>query len=124
MMRTTGTPWPASTYDIWISPTPTFGIREARSRDGDAGADLAGHPVARRDLLEDLIVGGAGRDADRAAGVEAATRGRVDRAGHVALQDDALAPHRRIGNRHRREQRLGVGVPGIRVELLARSDLH
>src|SRR5262245_53673433 len=119
MMRTTGSPWPASTYNIWISPTLTLGIREARSRDGDAGADLAGDPVARRDLLEDLIVGGAGRDADRAAGVEAAARGRIHRARHVAFQNDALAPHGGIGDGHRREQRLGVGVPRVRVELLA-----
>ena len=37
-----------------------------------------------------------------APGIEAAADGRVDRAGHVTTQDDALsgAVHFRIGNRH------------------------
>jgi hypothetical protein len=56
---------------------------------------------------------------DRAAGVEVAARRRADRARHVALQHDALALDRRVGDRHRRQQGLGVGVQRVAVQVLA-----
>src|SRR5713226_5936735 len=69
----------------WRQP----GVPAPCSTDRDAGADLAGDPVVLRDLLEHLLVLGARGHAERAARVEAAARGRVDGAGHVALEEDA-----------------------------------
>src|SRR5439155_9118928 len=69
------------------SPDPAF----KKLRDRDAGAYLARDPVPRRDLLEHLVVGRARRHPQRTARVEAAARGRADRARHVALENDALA---------------------------------
>ncbi len=43
---------------------------------------------------------------ERAARMEAASAGRVERAGHVPLQDDALTFEIRVGHRHCGHQRL------------------
>ena len=53
--------------------------------------------------------------------MKAAAAGRIDGAGHIARQDDALtsALQLRIGNRHGGKQRLGVGMKGILVQLIA-----
>src|SRR5215510_6918693 len=80
-------------------------------------ADLAGDPVSGADLLQDLLVLRAARHADGAARVEAAAGGRLDGAGHVALEEDALAPDRGIGDGHRGEERLRVGMLRVVVEL-------
>ena len=45
-----------------------------------------------------------------AARVEAAAAGRIDRAGHIAGQDDTLAPCRRIGDRNRGQQGACIGM--------------
>ena len=69
-----------------------------------------------------------GRAADlgrvAAAGVEPAAGRRVGGAGHVALEHDPLAP-REVGirDRHRREQRLRVGMHRRRADVLRRPDL-
>src|SRR5205823_11994153 len=55
----------------------------------------------------------------RAARVEAAARWWVDRRRDVSLQDDPLALHARIRDRHRREQRARVRMLGISVKGLA-----
>src|SRR6266487_6033048 len=57
-----------------------------------------------------------------APGVEPASRWRVDRRRHVADQDDllALADVLRVGDGHRGQQRVRVGVPGMCPELLDR----
>src|SRR5689334_18842091 len=69
-------------------------------------AQMAGGPVAVALLFERRLLGGAeGKLADRTAGVEMAAARRVERARHLALQDDALAPRLRIGDRNGREQR-------------------
>src|SRR5215471_11631856 len=52
-----------------------------------------------------------------------AARGRIDRVRHVALQDDALALDARIGDRDRRQQRLGIGMQRRRIEVFSRRDL-
>ena len=54
---------------------------------------------------------------ERAPGVEAATRRGIDRARDVAGQCDPWARpfHHGVGDRHRGEQRLGVGVLRARV---------
>ena len=46
----------------------------------------------------------------RAAGVEVASRRRIDGAGHVAGQQHALSLQSRLGQGDRRQQRLGVGM--------------
>src|SRR5665647_2994970 len=111
---------------------------------GGAGVRLARHGAlaarkARREVARDLVPlagvaagahqRGHGRGADllrpRAARVEDAALGRVRRARHVALEDDAPpgALGGGIGDRHRREQRLGVGMLRIFVEHCAVRDL-
>ena len=54
---------------------------------------------------------------NRAAGMEVAARRRVDRAGHIALQQHPLAAGLGVGNGHRRQQRLGIRVlrPGVQI---------
>ncbi len=49
-------------------------------------------------------LGAADRLAQRTAGMETAAGGRIDRAGHVALQHDPLPTPRRVDRRHRAEQ--------------------
>ena len=44
------------------------------------------------------------------ARLEWAAGRRVERRGDVALEHNALLPHPRVCDRHRREQRLGIGV--------------
>ena len=48
--------------------------------------------------------------AQRAARMEPAAGRWIDRAGHVAAQDDPRAPHRRVRDRDRRHQGLRVGM--------------
>src|SRR3990172_5521441 len=102
-----------------MSPTRTFGmdcLQELRRGcsvgracppgallDRGARAHLAGDPVPRRDLLERLLVLGAGGHAERAARVEAAPGGRIDRAWDIAIQQDSLSLHGGIGYRNRGE---------------------
>src|SRR5205814_6791812 len=63
-------------------------------------AEMAGDPVTRTLLLQGRRVLGAERQLpDRAAGVEMAAGGRVDRVRYVALQHDAAALDARIGDR-------------------------
>ena len=52
-------------------------------------------------------------DRYRAARVKPAALGRVERAGHITLQDDALPFNRRIGDRDSRHKRLGIRVQGV-----------
>src|SRR5581483_5518738 len=47
-----------------------------------------------------------------AAGMEAAARGWIERARHLALQDHAFAPGLRFGDGYRRQQRAAIGVTG------------
>ena len=56
----------------------------------------------------------------RAAGTEVAAFGWISRAGHVTLQNNALALgfNHRIWNRNGRQQRLGIGMPGVIVDRL------
>ena len=77
---------------------------------------MTGHGVARRrrdhgrfDLAADIR-------GVRAARMEAASRGRRQRAGHVAGQAHARPAQLRIWNGDRGQQRLGIGVARRRVE--------
>ena len=79
--------------------------------------------MARRHLAHLRLLDRAAVEGVGAAGVEAAARGRVDRARHVALEDDALLRGVGVGHRHRRQQRLGVGVLRPREQRGAVGDL-
>src|SRR5262245_18629101 len=59
-----------------------------------AGGQMAGGGGREQGLLGAAAVEGVGT-----AGVEAAARGRIDRARHVALEDDALAGGAGVGHR-------------------------
>src|SRR5262245_24252041 len=61
--------------------------------------------------------------AARAAGVEAAAARRVQWAGDAALQADVFLLDAWIGDGHRRQQRLGVGMVWRRIDRLGRSAL-
>src|SRR5262245_33204399 len=52
---------------------------------------VAGGQMAGGGGLEQGLLGAAAVEGIGTAGVEAAARGRIDRARHVALEDDALA---------------------------------
>src|SRR5262249_32142600 len=67
------------------------GIGRGAEPPSELRADLAGDPVPLRNLLQHLLVLGARGHPDRAARVEAAAGGRLDRARDVAFQQDALA---------------------------------
>ena len=60
----------------------------------------------------------------RATGMKTAASGWVQRAGHVALQDNPLALQRRVRDGDGRHQRLGVWVQRVSEELLALGHLH
>ena len=67
--------------------------------------------MARFDLSQRRRLVPAAGHRVRAAGVKMAAGRRVDRARHVARQDHPLAaPRACLRDRHRREQRLGVGM--------------
>ena len=103
-------------------------MREIRTSGSEGGATLSSLPLSKSSTLQSHPTGkvaggpvrwanlaqfrlGLGADAFgvAAAGVEAAAGGRVDGAGHVALQDDpAGALEGRIGDGHGREQGLGA----------------
>ncbi len=85
------------------------------------GVEVAGHEVAGTLFREEGVDLLADVHHIRAAGVEMTAGGRVDRARHVAGEDDPLALllDHRIGNRHRRKQGLRVRVQWRVVELVA-----
>jgi len=79
-----------------------------------------------RDRLQEGYLLSAALDGQRAAGNEGAALGNVERTGQIAL--DALhvpgAQRRRVGNRPRAQETLGVGVPGTGKERLAGRGLN
>src|SRR3954451_21693427 len=64
-------------------------------------------------------------DGQRAARVEDATRRRVDRARHLARDrpKGAALLDRRVGHRHRSEQRPGIGMQRVVEQLVAVGEL-
>jgi len=83
-------------------------------------AQVAGHPVPAAHVSPLGPRFAADALGDRAAGVETAPAGRVDRAGHVALQNDPLPLFfdDRIRHRHRRKERLGIRVQRVAVQVV------
>src|SRR5205085_9992823 len=59
-----------------------------------------------------------------APGMEGAAFGWVERARQLAFEHDPALPHAGIGHRHRRQERLGVGMIGRREHLGGGADLH
>src|SRR5215469_17808337 len=87
-------------------------------------AEMARHLMPVGPGLQFRPLGRAERQlANGAAWVEMAARRRMDRVRHLALEDDALALHFGVGDRHRREEGLGIGVERGRVELARCRDL-
>src|SRR6266498_2175098 len=86
-----------------------------------AGRDLAG--MVRQELW--LVLAALGELRVRAAGVEPAARGRVDRARDVALEDDALlgGGQIRVRDGDRREQGPRIRVFGVAVKRLPHGHL-
>ena len=62
-------------------------------------------------------------DREWTARAKAATRRRIDRRRHVALQDDSLPFLTWIGNRYRRQQSLRVWVQRLRVQFRRAGNL-
>src|SRR2546425_416537 len=79
-------------------------------------AEMAGDVMPRPHLAHRRLLAPAAIERIGAARVKTAPRRRIDRARHVALEDDAVALGLGIGQRHRREQRLGIGVKRIGEE--------
>ena len=79
--------------------------------------------MPRRDLAERRRGLAADRLGVAAAWVEVAAGRRRGRAGDVAGEDDGLVLGVRVRLRHRREQRLGVGVPRAPVEVAGVGEL-
>jgi len=82
--------------------------------------------MAWRLLLERWINLGAERLCLEAPSVEAAAAGWIDRAGHIADQNDPLPLlfHDGIGNGDRGHQGLSVGMPGRLKQHIAAGQLH
>src|SRR5215218_1927136 len=96
-------------------------------RDDSAGlGEVAGGRVALAVVDQRRRLQGADLLRLPAAGPEPAARGRVGRAGDVALQQDPvlLPPQRRLVQWHRGEQGLRVGVRRGAVDLILRALLH
>ena len=81
------------------------------------------HPLLGTCRAQCRLFGPAAVEDERAAGVEAASLRRIDRARHVALEDDGIAVGAGFGQRHGRKQCLGVGMSWRRKDLAARGHL-
>ena len=73
---------------------------------------MAGDSVTGRRFMKGRDHGLAERLGQRTARMERATRGRMNRGRHVARQEEALPPGLRVHHGNRREERLGVRMPG------------
>src|SRR5215213_11610270 len=87
--------------------------------------EVAGHRMALAPVDQRRFLLGADVLGLPAAGPEPAARRRAHRAGHVALEHDpaALALQLGVGDGHGRQQRLGVGMAGPLVDVVAGADL-
>ena len=93
--------------------------RSIRSGLGGSGGfgflQVAGDPMPGPDLAYRRFLCRAAVERERAARVEAAAAGRIDRARHVAVQNDRAAARRRVRHRHRRQQRARIGMAATAV---------
>ena len=86
-----------------------------------ARGEVAAAALDERRLLDRADIGGV-----RTPRVEATAARRVDRARDVAAQHDPLSGplDDRVGNRHCREQRLGVRMMWASKHCVGRPDFH
>ena len=89
------------------------------SPDADLPHPPAGGGMFRGDFLEGRLLDLAVIHGHRAARMETAAGGRVQGAGYVTLEDDALAANLRIGDRDGGHESLGVGMEGVAEKLHA-----
>src|SRR3954471_4179372 len=79
--------------------------------------EMAGRPLVACGRPQLRLLDTATIKDEGAAGMEAASLRRIDRARHIALEDDRILRSAGLGHRHGREQRLGVGMPGCGEDL-------
>src|ERR1700722_14058775 len=84
---------------------------------------MAGRPLAFCSLAKLRLFGSAAIEHKRTSRVKTATARRIDRAWDVTLQDDRGTADGRVRHRHRRQQRLGVGMLRAGENLFPRRDL-
>src|SRR6266567_2820653 len=86
-------------------------------------AQVTRDPMRRHGFLEDRFLDAASIESIGAAGMKAASRGNLDRAGHVTGQNKPFSLDGGIRHRNGREQRFGVRVQRIAEQLPGRCDL-
>ena len=96
-------------------------LRVARGP-GRRFAQVARDQVCGQRFLQHRLLDSAAIERIRATRVEAAAGGKLDRTGHIAGKNDALAPGGRIRHRDRGEQRFGVRMQRIAEQLARRRD--
>ena len=85
---------------------------------------MTGAETTRRDLLQRRNFFGTTGCGKGAAGVETASGGRIQRGGHVAVQDDPVAAFRDVDLGDAGEEREGVRMERAGADVVGRSDLH
>ena len=100
----------SAAYDSDI--THTQGSNSASGGARASAVQVASHGAACAQVQQGGVFAFAALHGLRAAGVKAATRGRVHCAGHFPHHDGALARrlHDWVGHRHGGQQRLCIGV--------------
>src|SRR4051812_43099512 len=76
-------------------------------------AKMTCDPVRRHCFLHQRFLYSAAIESVGATGVEAASRGKLDWARHIAGKNEALSLDRRVRHRNCRKQRLGIRVQRI-----------
>src|SRR5207237_34487 len=79
--------------------------------------------VAGGEFLANRRLDRAARHRHRAARVEMAAGGWMDRVWHLAFETDAPALRRRVGDWHRRQEGLRIGMLGRGVKIAGRGGL-
>src|SRR5579864_352408 len=85
--------------------------------------EMARHPLTASRCSQFRFVRPAAIEGEWAAGVEATSARWMDRARHVALENDWAARGAGLGQRDRGEQRLGIGMSGRGEDLPLRRHL-
>ena len=116
-----GVPRRTGLISMWLTPTSDASACSAKWQ--AAPWSPCEHPDRRVDRA--ALLGLAESLVEPAAGVEPAALGRVDRARHVAGEDDppALALEHRVRDRHGGQERAGVRVSGRGIHEVGRPDL-
>ena len=102
------------------------GVEPRATRLIDLADAVAGDEVTGGGFLEFRRLLGTAFAGIGAAGAEGAAGGGVQRAGDIPVQNDALVGPGDLGIRHRdgREQRLGIGVQRVLIDLRRVGQLH